>query len=105
MSLDAAGMTRAACLPTAGILIAISLCGCDLLNPDRQLKTQDRPVNLIAPSAEVDSLLSHQRVQDEEVERFWREPHSRDEGIASPGVANEPRALLPWTCQFPSGYG
>ena len=72
---------KAARLPAAAILIAVTVCACDLLNPNRQLKTQDRLVRLIAPSPAVDSLLSRQRTQDEEVERFWREPHSKDEGI------------------------
>jgi hypothetical protein len=57
------------------------MCGCDLLNPNRWLRTQGRPVRLIVPSPVVDSLLSHQRIQDEEVERFWHEPHSKEEGI------------------------
>jgi hypothetical protein len=68
-------------LTDRGKLIAVTLCGCDLLNPNRQLTTHDRPVRLMAPSPAVDSLLSHQRTQDEEVGRFWREPHSKEEGI------------------------
>jgi len=65
----------------APILIAVALCGWALLNPNRQLKTQVRPVSLIAPSPAVDGLLSQQRIQDEGIERFWREPHGKEEGI------------------------
>lgn len=71
---------RTACLPTAA-LIAVIVCGCDLINPNRQLKTQDRPVRLIAPSPAVDSLLSRQRIQDEEADRFWHVGHTKEEGI------------------------
>lgn len=63
------------------ILIVLTFCGCDSLNPNRQLKTQDRPVHLIALGPTVDNLLSHRRIQDEEAERFWREPHSKEERI------------------------
>jgi hypothetical protein len=72
---------KTARFPTAAILVVVTLCGCDLLNPNRQLKTLDRPVRLIAPSPAVDRLLSHQRIQDEEAEHFWREPHSKEERI------------------------
>jgi hypothetical protein len=76
------GSIRTARFPTAAaILIAVTACGCDFLNPNRQIKTLDRPVRLIDPSPAVDSLLAHQRVQDEENERFWREPHSKEEGL------------------------
>ncbi len=68
-------------LQTMALFISVAVCGCDFLNPNRQLKTQDRPVRLIMPSPTVNQLLSHQRTQDEEVARFWREPHSNEEGI------------------------
>jgi hypothetical protein len=46
----------------------------------------------------VDHLLSLQRIQDEEVERFWREPHSKDERLKwVEELLRDPRALLPWT--------
>jgi hypothetical protein len=36
---------------------------------------------LIAPSAEVERLLSAQRAQDAKVDQFWHEKHSEQEGI------------------------
>jgi len=68
-------------LPTAAILIAMTVCGCDFLNPDRQLRAHDRPVRLISPSPAVDSLLSHRRIQDEEADRFWSDPPSKEHDI------------------------
>jgi len=90
---------RTALVPTVAILAALTVCGCVLLNPNRQLQTRDRPIRLIAPSPAVDSLLSRQRIQDEEAERFWREPHSKEEGIQGveelhPGRASSYLRLL-----------
>src|SRR5450631_892893 len=64
------------------LLAVASLVGCTLLNPNRQLITRDRATMfLVQDNAEVERMLSLQRIQDAETEQFWRAKHSKEEGI------------------------
>ncbi len=58
------------------ISLAIMMCGCDVLDPNRQLITRDKAVPLISVSPEVDRLLSAERIQDAEgVARAQSQPN------------------------------
>jgi hypothetical protein len=62
------------------IPVLLATSGCDMLNPNRQIITS-RATRLIAPSPQVERLLSVQRKQDAEVDSFWHEKHTKQEGI------------------------
>ena len=74
--------------------------GCDILNPNRQIMTRIS-TRLIAPSPDVDRLLSVQRVQDAKVEQFWHDKHSKQEGIAMvEQIQMDPESLYPGRKEF-----
>jgi hypothetical protein len=60
---------KAARFPLIVISVVLMTCGCDVLNPNRQLITQDRTILLISVSPEVDHLLSVERIQEAEASR------------------------------------
>ena len=56
--------------------------GCDLLNPDRHLVTRDGPPSrVVDDSPEVERLFSVQKARDAEVDYFWQEGHSQEDGM------------------------
>jgi hypothetical protein len=62
------------------LILMLASVGCDALNPNRQIMTRT-PTRVVSPSPEVQRLLSAQRTQDAESQRFWSEQHTRQEGI------------------------
>lgn len=74
--------------------------GCDVLNPDRQIMTRIS-TRLIAPSPEVERLLSAQRPEDMKVEQFYHEKHSEQEGINRiEQIQRNPESLYPGRKDF-----
>ena len=65
---------------SALIPLVLATGGCDALNPNRQIMTQIS-TRLIAPGPNVQRLLSVQRTQDTQVERFWSEKHTQQEDM------------------------
>ncbi|HVO98062.1 MAG TPA: hypothetical protein VMT15_08340 [Bryobacteraceae bacterium] len=45
------------------------------------MQTQDHLARLVIPSPAVDRLLSLERIEEEKVELFWREPHTKQQGV------------------------
>lgn len=75
-------------------------CGCDVLNPNRQIET-GIATRLITPGPDVQRLLSAQRVQDEEGERFWSEKHTQQEGTERvEQLRRNPDSIYPGRKQF-----
>jgi hypothetical protein len=71
-----------------------------MLNPNRQTVTRIS-TRLIAPSPDVDRLLSVQRVQDTKVEQYWHEKHSKQESIAVVvQIEMDPESLYPGRKKF-----
>lgn len=56
---------------------------------------------LIAPSPDVERLLSTQRSEDMKIERFWQEKHSKQEGIDRvEQIERNPESLYPGRKDF-----
>ena len=82
------------------IFVLALASGCDMLNPNRQIMTRIS-THLIAPSPDVERLLSGQRVEDTKVERFWHEGHSKQEGIDRvEQILRNPESLYPGRKDF-----
>lgn len=81
-----------------GALISIlaAMCGCDFLNPNKQIMTKDVPIHLIDPNPEVEHLLSVQLAEDVEADRFWHQGHSKEDGIGRiEQIRTHPESLYP----------
>lgn len=75
----AAKAKRRTCFPR---LLAASLMGCTLLKANRQLITRDGATTfLVQDNTMVERMLALQRIQDAEIEQFWKAKHSKEEGI------------------------
>ena len=83
-------------LISALISVTAVMSGCNFFNPNRAIITAKAPTRLILPSPEVERLLAMQRVEDAKVDRFWKEKHTREEGIARiKQIDNTPGSLYP----------
>jgi len=61
----------------------VMIVGCDLLNPDRELKTQDGVLaRIIEDNPAVESLFSAERSRDAEADRLMRDVLSHTEGLS-----------------------
>jgi hypothetical protein len=95
--------THAGTAPNLLLLLVAMLFasgGCDVLNPNRQIETRI-VTRLITPGPDVQRLLSAQRMQDEEGERFWSEKHTQQEGIERvEQLQRNPDSIYPGRKQF-----
>jgi hypothetical protein len=84
--------------------MVIDLAGCAFILPGRFWRLNGHskaPVTLITDSPEVRRMLAEEDAREEEVSRFWREPHTREEGIAHiRDMASHPDQYPPGRTEF-----
>jgi len=87
------------------VALSISLAGCIFMR-DRDYRLTDptnRWIVLISDSPDVRRLIAAEDAREDEVRRFWREKHSREEGIqrerrdAAPGAIPDRATGVPRT--------
>jgi hypothetical protein len=94
----------------AAIVIALSSSGCALLNPNRQNWLYFPPSNpevlLAYDSSEVRSLLADENAREVDVNRFWRDKHTKEEEIkTNPGYAAPPGPVPSGTIRVLTEHG